>query len=298
MKKFKKIAASVAALATAAVMSVGTLSAGAFELEKTAAKEKFISDYEDMGVGDAAKFLVDNGFELSQAEYMMDLYIEGLELRATEISESSAKRAIQRANNAPDFYSSSNLSGNQHYGLVVFNGTSTGAFNLNLGVNFNSAYSVVSTSPTMKFWNSTTSFNPSVSGNFASMYDQNGVSVSSIPEAMFDFTFGVGASATSEASMASGFSILDSNNPDVYEIYTYVQGDINHDGLVNVLDYLFIFEYNMNNATLDDLRTEYSNSTPSAGVAKLVNSLAADVDKDGQISLSDLTWISNVNNRD
>ena len=57
MKKFKKIAASVAALVTATAMSVGTLAVTANEVTKdlaskksyTVAEEQFIAEYEDTG---------------------------------------------------------------------------------------------------------------------------------------------------------------------------------------------------------------------------------------------------------
>ena len=111
MKKFRKLAASIAAITTALSLSVGTLAVTANEVKKaietkpayTLAEKQFIDSYSKKGEEKAAKFLVDNGIELTEAKRMVDMYIEGKQLRAERENKILTTKGKNRTEELPEY---------------------------------------------------------------------------------------------------------------------------------------------------------------------------------------------------
>ena len=72
-----------------------------------------------------------------------------------------------------------------------------------------------------------------------------------------------------------------------YSFETYVLGDVNHDGKVTNADVTYLSDYLVGD--ISNLSFTYTDK--SYNVAKIVNDLAMDANKDGSISLADLATI-------
>jgi uncharacterized membrane protein len=306
MKKFRKLAASVAAITTALSLSVGTLAVTANEVKKaidtkaeyTLAEKQFIDSYSKKGEEKAAKFLVDNGIELTEAKRMVDMYIEGKQLRDEQDSVKASKKGSKSYSK---YYSETHLSGQQHYGVIVYKGYATGTYSPYFNIGYNTGYHNMSFPLYIKYWA------PNYAVNYVGTNNPIGMSFnftpSESPEAFLDFEFGIGSSATSEYDVYNAFSFSNTNYSDLFEYETYIQGDINHDGWVNSIDYSYIFEYNVLQADEGDLESYYSDNNsnvkaPVPAIAHLINVLASDLDKDGGVGVSDLVMISQPAYRD
>ena len=304
MNKFRKLAASIAAITTALSLSVGTLAVTANEAKKaidakpayTLAEKQFIDSYSKKGVEKAAKYLVDNGIELTEAKRMVDMYIEGKQLRAEQENMKLSTKGKNRTEELPEYYSSTRLSGQPHYGVIISNGNIASTYYPYFNLTYNTNYHNISFPLDVR--NRSTGVTKYYVGSSNPIGMSYCITTSSSPEAKFEFPFGVGVCASSESDLYSNFAFDNNSKPFQYE--TYVRGDTNHDGWVDSLDYSFIFEYNILNVTEADLRSDYSNNSyaPTAYIARLVNELACDLDGNGAIELNDLIMISQPANRD
>ena len=77
------------------------------------------------------------------------------------------------------------------------------------------------------------------------------------------------------------------NGDSTFRFETYVSGDVNHDGIVNSQDVTLLTRYNTQEIT--DLSHSYTDR--SNEVASIINNLAADADRNGEIGIADVLWI-------
>lgn len=306
MNKFRKLAASIAAITTALSLSVGTLAVTANEVEKsidvkpayTLAEKRFIDFYSKKGEEKAAKFLVDNGIELTEAKRMVDMYIEGKQLRAEQENKILTTKGKNRTEELPEYYSSTRLSGQPHYGVIAYSDNTAYTYYPYFSIGYSAYYQNFSFPLNIKYWkNNITQYSIGTSNPIELSYK---IQTAAEPAVLFDIPFSVGSWATKESDFYSHSTFSNPNYPGKFEYETYVRGDINHDGWVDSLDYSFIFEYNIQTKTEYDLRDQYSSNShaPTANVARLINKLAADMDRNGAIELNDLIMISQAANRD
>lgn len=297
MKKFRKLAASIAAITTALSLSVGTLAVTANEAKKavdadskyTLAEKQVIATYEKKGVSDVARYLLDNDFTVSDTQKILELYIDGKNKRAQNTTKEKLQNP-ERSSTTP-FYSTTNKSKNPHFGVVIAdNGiTNTGMDYLGIGYT-----NVVSLSASLSVNNYTYFTNFSASGYTDKVLHGmvSGTTTTGVPIAVCDFPFSVVSNTTNEYAIYDQFSF----NPHAdeqsytgtsYIYHTYVQGDFNHDGLVDTIDLSFIIDYNMSGGT-----TPIPDSYESfnSNIARVINTLAADADRNGDIGPTDISW--------
>lgn len=294
MNVLKKFAVSLTALTTLATLGIGSFSVSANGL--TTAKEKFIASYKNADEIKAANYYLENGLSVEEAEKLMVLYVDGKE--AVEAEKNNKSRAI---NTGKNFYSDTNLSDNQHYGVVIANNGLANVY-AELQLSYNSSWANISssTTPTMFYNNQNMSYDTSTTNTIIMYTHVFPTTSSEEPSKVFEIPFNVsmtngnnGNETFSEGTLYHKFSFnknygRTTNNIDTTFCYeTYVRGDVNHDGIVNATDVYYLTEYNLQ--TLTDLSFTYTDKNNN--IANIVNNLAADADKDGYIGLADLTWI-------
>ena len=300
MNKFRKLAASIAAITTALSLSVGTLAVTANEVNKaidtkpayTLAKKQLIETYEKKGVADVTRFLLDNNFSLSETQNITELYIDGKNKRMQNESKTGNVRST------PDFYSTTNLSKKEHRGVVFIHNASPQNKHFDLSLRYNSAWSTIATSTqpdllqdlengySLDFSSSPISF----------VGNADFSSFQSTPVALFDFPFTVTTNSATEKIIRDKLRFT-TYYPTAYcTFYTYVMGDVNHDGLVNTIDLSMIIEITLESMTEYDLPDTYNNIDPS--IALRINRLAGDMNDDGVINTNDLNIIANPAYRD
>jgi len=315
MNKFRKLAASIAALTTALSLSVGTLAVTANEVKKaidtkpayTLAEKQFIDSYKNSGYDDIAAFLIDNDFSVSDAQNTMKLYVEGKRMESELSNKKSFKSGIKSSGNVPKFYSETNMSGKQHYGVVIMNNGSANVRKTILDLDYDSDWAGITSSLSTRPLHSNITVDVDVDedeteANFECRIPS--LSSSNTPAGVFEFPFTLNMTSTgtpsgtfTESNLYSTFDLTRSyikyysGSPNTtFDFETYVQGDINHDGRVDGLDVSFMVEYNQGKKTLNDLHTNYIGV--SANVAKIINTLAADMDHNGSVDLQDLILIT------
>lgn len=304
MKKFRKLAASIAAITTALSLSVGTLAVTANEVKKaidakpsyTLAEKQFVESYKNTEYLDAAELLIDNDISLAESENIMKEYIKYKEKKA---ERKAADAKIVGTRTLPNFYHSAHLSNNQHYGVVIsdtgnvhdnnigfYVWHTTNKFKLINPVNIRPLHTGVSLSgyySSVKVFHMTGSLNLSLT---------NGACTG-----ICDFPFEVCSTYTNEEDLHTISHFDDEYNDTTAEFRyeTYVRGDVNHDGIVNEYDIGWLVDYNLGqNPSLNgDYGQGYVDMTSDYAI--LINALAADADRDGSIGLSDLTWVNAFN---
>lgn len=294
MNVLKKFAVSLTALTTLGTLGIGSFSVSANGL--TTAEDKFIASYKNADEIKAANYYLENGLSVEEAQELMDTYIDGKE--KLEAKNNPKSRAIPTGVN---FYSDTNLSDNQHYGVVIANnGSACSTVTLTLGyqpswVGFNSSLSqrMLDDSSNFSFTHIANRNLISVGGTYV------GNETSEIPSAVFEVPFNVVmteesnvSEAYSEGTLYHKFAFTRASSTPIvgdstFCFETYVRGDVNHDGIVDSLDVYYLTEYNLHNIT--DLSFTYTDKNNN--IANIINNLAADTDKDGYIGVPDLTWI-------
>ncbi len=277
-------------------MSVGTLAVTANEVTKdlaskkvyTVAEEQFIASYEKDGVSDVAKYFIDNNISVSEAQFLTDKYVEAKELDKMDLS----KKNVTGSRTIPAFYCNTHLSDNQHYCVLISN---NGAYNDNVDLNLEYTLDPDDTWITSLSNLSIRSLNSGVTLSGQSMagyswYIHGAINLngsSSQKLGVCDFPFNVCGGATNELELYNELHWDGNGNYDPLTFATYVQGDINHDGIVDYTDYSWIVDYCLRKNP--PIPTNYSNF--DAETAAIINNLAADADRNGELSLSDITWI-------
>ncbi len=307
MNVLKKFAVSLTALTTLATLGIGSFSVSANEpananmnlLADTATEEEaFIASYTKADEKLAANYYIENGLSLADAKNMMDVYQEG----SREIAAASTKksRAISTGTN---FYNTSYLSSNQHYGVAIANNGSA-CTDVSLRVGYNPSWISFNSSLNQRMINDNSNFSFTLltAYNFLSaggIYVGDETTVT--PSAVFEVPFNVvmtqgnqGSETYSEGTLYHQFTFSRISSSPIagdstfcYE--TYVNGDVNHDGRVTAADVNYLTQYNLQEITLDELAFTYTDK--SENIANIVNKLAMDTDKDGDVGIADLIII-------
>ena len=316
MRKLKKLVASVAALATAAAMSVGTLAVTANEVTKdliskkayTVAEEQFIASYEKDGVSDVAKYLMDNSVDLNDAQLIVEMYLDAKNSTSAASEQKDSKKKAVRAAEKPNFYSKSNISDFQHYGVVL---SKKGNYSRN-DVTWHIIYNQANThyyvdAPTLL---DIRSLDPGVNvigdgefgfGGWIVTGPTHLSSNANTSVAVCDFPFGIKNNVPSEYALYQEFYFQDQTDgtdpvimnktPLIYS--TYVQGDVNRDGIVDKLDLQWIVDYNMRKNP--DFFHNFSftgSKTLTNAQMDIIELLAADADHNGEIGVADMVWMA------
>lgn len=312
MDRLKKFAASLTAITTLATLGIGGFSVSANEqltnvnenlLADTAtAEDEFIASYAKPDEQLAANYYIENGISLEEAKSMMDIYQDG----ARKIAAS--KNSMARSNNeGVNFYSTTHLSRNQHYGIIIAN---------------NGAAHVM---PTLRLsytpnWASITADKVGViNNNFleskvrfpnegtikiegevtpsASMYTPSGVCDIPFNVLMTEDQASDEYITFSEGNLYHQFALKKSscdvmNGIDTtFTFETYVNGDVNHDGIVNSIDCNYLTQYVLTAIDLSKITEAYKYTDVSHEIAEIVNLRAMDTNKDGDIGAADVTGI-------
>lgn len=313
MKNLKKLAASIAALATAISLSIGALAVTANEIKKdinkTFAEKAFVASFTNEEYNEVAKYLIDNGVKLSDAQLIMSHYVN-----ANKNKNPNLRAANSNTYTAPyEFYNTSYASKCQHYGVIM---ADTGKLN-NLGIDFylefNNPIINFSEYKKIKTYNAPNQSNVLTSSYIDSIAEQGtgednclyvtGNVVRNLPQnkptEICDFPFNVVSSSSNESYLHSmirfeACKLVYTTYPATKIIYpqykyeTYIAGDINHNGIVDDDDLDWIVKYNIGNKR--PIKTNYIGMTPEK--AYIINSLAADADHNGMLDLSDVTMIA------
>jgi len=300
MNVLKKFAVSLTALTTLATLGIGSFSVSANELT---AKEKFIASFSTEAEMKAAKLFVENSTSLSEAESMMNVYLDG----KSKIANSKKSRSTD--NDGPfdtytNFYSATNLSSRQHYGVVIANnGLATVSTRLQL--NYNPSWIGFNSNLNTRTLNSGATFTVSpdddADENYYSISGYLSATTSSaVPVAVLDMPFNVlmtdaGTNESfSEGTLRHKFAFsrqycqVIGNTDTTFTYETYVAGDVNHDGIIDSVDSAYITDYYLGSIT----NLSFTYTDKNYNVAKIVNDLAIDADRDGTFGLADVIYIN------
>ena len=233
---------------------------------------------------------------------MMDIYQEG----SREIAASANSINSRAISTGTNFYNTSYLSSNQHYGVVIANNGSA-AVDVTLSLNYQSNWISFNSPLGTNFLNATHDLSVrkksgkdciSMSGYLPAM----GNNVTPVGELEIPFNVvmdsaNAGSETFSEGTLYHKFTFTreyctpdDDNNDTTFCFETYVNGDVNHDGRVSAADSNYLTRYNLNEITLDEIAFTYTDK--SANIARIVNLCAMDANKDGIISLADLNIVN------
>lgn len=301
MKNFKKFAASLAAFTTALSLSVGALSVSANEIrkdiDKTFAEKAFVNSFHDDDCSTVAKYLLKSGISLDEVKAVMQLYVEGEKEEENEAKKMRKASGTKGASNKPDFYSTTKLSCCNHYGVVL---SDKGNVHINnIDYYLSSDNSIVD----LKKVSGIRKLNAGVDLKmFPLPADQyvifafGNVNISlprTKPACIFDFPLEIKSTEnTSEYDVHDNVTLdVDKNGSNTSENYrfeTYVTGDFDHNGRVDVRDLRRVANYisGINNSIL----TDYNDI--DANTAEKVNLLSADMDRNNTIDADDVTKLT------
>ena len=297
MNVLKKFAVSLTALTTLATLGIGSFSVSANGLTTATAEDKFIASYKNADEIKAANYYLENGLSVEEAKKMMDLYQEG----ARQIAAS--KNSMARTVNVPvNFYSATNLSNNQHYGIIIAdNGEANVEATLRIGYdnelispNTNGADVLGSN---FDMYSATLIQNTVVKiTGMLSDSTENGkpAGVCDIPLNIISNSF------TSEVALYNSLTLtvsecdsMDGSNT-TFRLETYVNGDVNHDGKVDSTDVTYLTDYNTGAKTIEDILNDSEYTDTHENISDIVNKRAMDADKNGEIAFADLVMISKI----
>ena len=317
MKNLKKLAASLAAFTTALSLSVGTLAVTANEIQKaidakpayTKAENKFVTSFNNNAkYTEISKYLIDSGASLEDAELIMDMYISADKETSAKKNWINVKGANSAGNDAPQpFYNKNNLSKNQHYGVIISNSGTVHKYGINFDLTYyeNNKISLKSTTAINNLYNGVC-LNPRYYDSnhsnlevvFSAMGNININLDPTKPAGICDFPFKVISRNLNEKSIREllKFYVDPKNLTSNYRFETYVQGDCNHDGIVDAKDLQMLIDYNLGHQ-LDpisyvSMELNGINYTIDDNSAAIVNNLASDADRNGVLDIADVTWIA------
>ena len=323
MSNFKKVAAALTAITSMASLGVGTISASAADLDAINEKilndtasdeEKFVAEYandsEEMKIAD---YVVNSDISLCDAESLMSSYEIGLaNANFTETFSDDGDTVI---NLNTEFYNDSNLSKNQHY-LVFIADDGSAQFrtsfivsydNRRIGFDEDADVSLLNkNSKTFLNFDQTsgTSANRSAlsfGGRYVKENDQ------AVPKGFAEIPFNILVDRTtaigkaySERRACNDISVTDVQNTtinggvdSILSSGTYVLGDFDHDGKVTETDTMYVLKIVV--GTYKGIKFHY-NGKEGDDYAKILTYLAADTNKDGDLTVADAVWMNQ--NRD
>lgn len=298
----RKTIAGISALAMTAAMTATTIPAFASEVDAIEA-QNFVASYASEQEQAVAQYCADNCDTLEEAAEFMDLYEEGLALRASEesdyalLSTSSSTEKEIHINDV--YYNGTRVASTPHrMALLVMN--TTAALRGAIDVTWNQTrvtYDIENEPHTI-----CNGYNLSVNGDKdAESGEQyiyvNGKIKKTTEEAgnastLCYFPIEITKKATSEAAIHSAFTVYaggmcSTNGIDSdVELHTYALGDYDHNGIVNAADASYLLDL------LTHYDIEFTYASEHDNIIGPVSVLAADANEDGTVSLADVTWIN------
>lgn len=292
--KFKnKVVAAVSATVMAAGMVMSSVPAFASSEEMD-----FINSYNGTA-RELAQYVINEGCTIDESKHIMDNYLKG----KAEIEEKNNGISTYSTDNEalPKYYSDTNLAQTKHYILII----ATDCVYPQEEVNFifkDSTTNVIipnDSSYRKCFSYSSKEFDISASLSYSSsdnrkwtynMYIQEAPNLSDViaaqPLIVFPIEKGSRTSTEFELNKNIEFSYYSRTGDNAFAFETFAMGDVNHDGEISDADYTLLAECMMGK---NDLSLQYADgSNHYSGATNLV---AADVNQDNAISLSDLMLI-------
>lgn len=306
-----------------ASLGVGTISASAADLDAINEKilddtasdeEKFVAEYandsEEMKIAD---YVINSDISLCDAESLMSSYEIGLaNANFTETFSDDGDTVI---NLNTQFYNSSNLSKNQHYLVFIADNGSTqfrtsfivSYDNKHIGFDEDADVSLLNkNSKTFLNFDQTsgTSANRSAlsfGGRYVKENDQ------ALPKGFAEISFNVlvdpttaSGKAYSETGIRNDISVTDKqittingSENSTLSSGIYALGDFDHDGKVTETDTMYVLKIVV--GTYKGIKFHY-NGKEGDDYAKILTYLAADTNKDGDLTVADAVWMNQ--NRD
>ena len=298
MIRFKKIAASVAALATALSLSVGTLAVTANEIKKdinkTFAEKAFVNSFYDDDCSTVAKYLLKSGISLDEAKKIMELYVEG------EEEERAAKKVsgTKGTGNVTEFYSTTKLSYCKHYAVIISDTGRIHHNNLNFLVNGDDSTVTMNNATGLRSLNVGTSlssvpvpYTPCIYNIYG---DVNMTSPMNMPASICDFSFNILSDNITEKDVHDVIELDayiqgDSGSLPQYSIETYAIGDFDHNGRVDVRDLRSLA--NHVSGIANSIPNTYSDI--DSATAEKVNLLSVDMDRNNRLNSNDVSKLTN-----
>lgn len=298
----RKTIAGISALAMTAAMTATTIPAFASEVDAIEA-QNFVASYASEQEQAVAQYCADNCDTLEEAAEFMDLYEEGLALRASEesdyalLSTSSSTKKVIHIDDM--YYTGKRVASTPHrMALLVVNPTASlrgfvevtwdqkvVSYDMDKKpYTINSVYTGLAVEPTIDDGEQYISVSGRIKKTSDSIYD--GAST------LCYFPIEITGKATSEAAIHSAFAvdtrgIYSTNGIDSdVELHTYALGDYDHNGIVNAADASYLLDL------LTHYDIEFTYASEHDNIIGPVSVLAADANEDGTVSLADVTWIN------
>ena len=298
----RKVTKWMAGISSAAMLvSFSALSVPAFAAEYEAMEaEAYAASLTNEKAQTVARYFLDNGFSLEETEEMMDWYLDG---QAIIESEQNANSGIATAsvNTGKAFYSGTSKASTQHYGTIIIDDPE---------VNVRGSLWLTGTN-NLLFTNSESEFVAlNDYGDNFSVENDDGSEVSytirttpktvDTPLAMCKFPIEVGSSLLNEAAIynavdfdSSGIRTYSGGNGKntTFEFHIYALGDFDHNGVVDNADYDYIVDF-----CILSFDGKFNYTDVAADAAYEVNTLAADANKDGKVTIQDAITVGKIVN--
>ena len=299
----RKTIASISALAMTAAMTATTIPAFASEVDAIEA-QNFVASYASEQEQAVAQYCADNCDTLEEAAEFMDLYEEGLALRASEESDyallstsSNTKKVIH----IDDVYYNGTRVASTPHRMVLLAVNPTAALSVSIEVTWKQTivtYDMV-TKPHTICDGQSLSISGTTDTESGEKYLYVNGRIKKTSDSIYDgastlcyFPIEITGKATSEAAIHSAFAvdtrgIYSTNGIDSdVELHTYALGDYDHNGIVNAADASYLLDL------LTHYDIEFTYASEHDNIIGPVSVLAADANEDGTVSLADVTWIN------
>ena len=323
MNNLKKAVAALTAIISMASLGAGTISASAADLDAINEKilndtasdeEKFVAEYandsEEMKIAD---YVINSDISLCDAESLMSSYEIGLaNANFTETFSDDDDTVI---NLNTKFYSDSNLSKKQHY-MVFISRTGEAQVRTSFDVTYSNKWIDFDENAEVNLLNNnsktylnfdkvlndkTNDFYLSVGGRYVK---ENDIAA---PKGFAEIPFNVVMKASdtgdekySEMTLRNKIKlnnvhnvVINGGEDTIFSPETYVCGDFDHDGKVTETDTMYVLKIVV--GTYKGIKFQYTTGE-SNDYAKILTYLAADTNKDGDLTVADAVWMNQ--NRD
>ena len=303
----RKVTKWMAGISSAAMLvSFSALSVPAFAAEYEAMEaEAYAASLTNEKAQTVARYFLDNGFSLEETEEMMDWYLDG---QAIIESEQNANSGIATAsvNTGKAFYSGTSKASTQHYGTIIIDDPEAnmrGSMAITAIFNKDNAMYPNFTNAESGF----TALNGYDNGHMYSFDSESAAynvktltNTAGNPLSMCKFPIDSVTVFSNEADLYkaidfdySGMNTYAGGNGKStrFEFHTYALGDFDHNGVVDNADYDYIVDF-----CILSFDGKFNYTDVAADAAYEVNTLAADANKDGKITIQDAITVGKIVN--
>ena len=285
MTTLKKLVAALTAITSMASLGVGTISASAADLDAINEKilndtasneEKFVAEYandsEEMKIAD---YVINSGISESDAELAMQIYEDG------------ARNADDMDFTNVNYYSNSNLASTQHYMLPLFYSKGL-AYDDTARIKLNT--SMVTYGGSYTLFDDLGDYIEDLSCGYSESSSTFRINLmakaapSGIYYKVSEFPISYTNNIHNEWDGKNKFTV---DNTSSFEYHVYAIGDVDHNGVVDSTDSLYILKYVVGST---DLGFDYLNC--KSNISGVVNREAADYDNNGDITVSDVVALN------